>query len=544
MKHFHFNRRRFLYFTAATTAAAAGYSLLAPRTSPIPGALLGPSMQLGHKLRETWPLPEPEQTDSFDIAVIGGGVSGLAAGYRLQKSTGIRYAVLELEPEAGGNARGGSNAVSRYPWGAHYVPLLDAETTEVQKLFEELNIITGYDAQGRAHYNPYFLCADPQERLYRHGRWQDGLIPQLGLSDSDAAQIQTFLRRMDTFRTARGNDGRKAFSLPIDNSSSDQAWRDLDNINFATWLEQAGFTSRPLLWYLNYACRDDFGATLETTSAWAGLFYFAARDPLPANAEAHNVLTWPEGNAWLTERLAAPIQSNLVAHAAVAQVQRVKDGVQVDYWHAPTERSRRIIARAVVFAVPRPIVARILKDDDSAPQTGTFHYTPWAIANITVDTLPHGFGEALSWDNVVYDSPLLGYVVATHQQLRSVAGATVLTYYWPLTHTTPERAREEAQRRSHQEWSAIFLQELLRIHPELRGAIRNVDVWVWGHGMIRPGPGFVWGEARQRAARPRPPYFFAHSDLSGISVFEEAYTRGVLAADAALTFVQSSTATS
>lgn len=501
-------------------------------------------MELGHKLRESWPLPEPERTDTVDVAIVGGGVSGLAAGYRLQKSTGVRYTVLELEPEAGGNARAGSNAISRYPWGAHYVPLLDAETTEVQKLFEELNVITGYDAQGRAHYNPYFLCADPQERLYRHGRWQDGLIPQLGLSETDAAQIQAFLQRMDTLKTTRGNDGRKVFALPIDNSSADQAWRNLDKINFATWLQQSGFTSRPLLWYLNYACRDDFGATLETTSAWAGLFYFAARNPLPANAEAHNVLTWPEGNAWLTDRLAAPIQSNLVAHAAVARVQRVNEGVQVDYWHAPTGRSRRIFARAVVFAVPRPIAARILSEDSLAMEADMFHYTPWAIANITVDTLPRGFGEALSWDNVAYDSPLLGYVVATHQELRAVTGATVLTYYWPLTHTTPEHARKEAQGRSHQEWSGAFLQELRRIHPELRDAIRNIDVWVWGHGMIRPGPGFIWGEARQRAARPHPPYFFAHSDLSGISVFEEAYTRGVLAADAAHAFLKSLMTTS
>jgi hypothetical protein len=64
------------------------------------------------------------------------------------------------------------------------------------------------------------------------------------------------------------------------------------------------------------------------------------------------------------------------------------------------------------------------------------------------------------------------------------------------------------------------------VHPELQGHIENIDVRVWGHAMIRPTPGFIWGEARRKAAAHRPPVFFAHSDLSGISIFEEAYCRG------------------
>jgi hypothetical protein len=47
--------------------------------------------------------------------------------------------------------------------------------------------------------------------------------------------------------------------------------------------------------------------------------------------------------------------------------------------------------------------------------------------------------------------------------------------------------------------------------------------------MIRPIPGFIWGHSRQLAGMHQPPVFFAHSDLSGISIFEEAYCRGVAA---------------
>jgi hypothetical protein len=56
----------------------------------------------------------------------------------------------------------------------------------------------------------------------------------------------------------------------------------------------------------------------------------------------------------------------------------------------------------------------------------------------------------------------------------------------------------------------------------------------WGHAMTRPRPGFVWGEARQRLSNAQDRVLFAHSDLSGYSIFEEANYRGVLAAERAL----------
>ena len=55
-----------------------------------------------------------------------------------------------------------------------------------------------------------------------------------------------------------------------------------------------------------------------------------------------------------------------------------------------------------------------------------------------------------------------------------------------------------------------------------------------GHGMIRPTPGFMTSPARQRLAALEGPVQFANSDLSGVSIFEEAQFRGVRAAERAL----------
>jgi hypothetical protein len=52
--------------------------------------------------------------------------------------------------------------------------------------------------------------------------------------------------------------------------------------------------------------------------------------------------------------------------------------------------------------------------------------------------------------------------------------------------------------------------------------------------MVAPVPGFIWGAARQRALAPYGRVHFAHSDLSGMALFEEAQARGVRAAEAVM----------
>ncbi len=86
--------------------------------------------------------------------------------------------------------------------------------------------------------------------------------------------------------------------------------------------------------------------------------------------------------------------------------------------------------------------------------------------------MPGGRGAPLCWDNVFHDSRSLGYVVATHQSLAAVPRRTVLTHYWPLADLPPDAARRAAQARSLADWQAMVLDDLLRVHPELEGAVR------------------------------------------------------------------------
>ena len=70
----------------------------------------------------------------------------------------------------------------------------------------------------------------------------------------------------------------------------------------AEWLDRQQLTSRRLRWLVNYDCRDDYGATLEDTSAWAALFYCSSRKRKP-HAESQPYMTWPEGNGFVVKHL-------------------------------------------------------------------------------------------------------------------------------------------------------------------------------------------------------------------------------------------------
>jgi hypothetical protein len=56
----------------------------------------------------------------------------------------------------------------------------------------------------------------------------------------------------------------------------------------------------------------------------------------------------------------------------------------------------------------------------------------------------------------------------------------------------------------------------------------------FGHAMARPVPGFLSSARRSAMRRADGPVYYANSDLSGLSLFEEAQHHGVSAADRAL----------
>jgi monoamine oxidase len=523
------SRRDFLRTVGA--AALAGCAP-AGKTALPPGELLGMSHVLGHRLRDGH-FPPPSEIRRTGVLIVGGGISGLSAAWRLAKAAVDDFLVLEMEREPGGNSRSGQSPLVPYPWGAHYLPLPGREASAVRELLAELGVLQGDPTVEKPTYDERYLCATPQERIYRHGLWDEGLLPQRGVDAAEREQQRRFQARMEELKAARGRDGRRVFAMPMELSSADPAWRALDKMSFSQWLNDNGFTAPTVHWLANYACRDDYGMASAQTSAWAGLHYFACRNGQAANASSDTVLTAPDGNAWLMRGLAHHAAGRILTEALVWRIEENKTSVAVDVLFG--EKTVRFEARQLIWAAPTFVLPRVwpaMPDDlKAAAQAGD--YAPWLTANLHLSDFPEErHGAPPAWDSVLYDSPGLGYVVATHQLIRRHLSGTVFTYYRALHEVPPAEGRRLLLETPRAAWAEGILAELEGVHPDIRRLTTRLDIFRNGHAMRRPVPGSLWGVARGRLARfDSPRLTLAHADLSGFSLFEEAQYRGLVAAD-------------
>jgi phytoene dehydrogenase-like protein len=525
--------RRGLLSGAARTRAALPLASACKSVGSVPGELRGGAMALGHELRSASLEQASAEAERVGIAIVGAGPSGLSAAWRLERLGYRDFVVLELEARAGGTASYGTDGVVPYPWGAHYVPVPTAENHGLVALLDEIGVL-GRDEHGGVRGQERWLVRQPEERVFAGGRWHEGLFPSALAGPEDLAELRRFEAEMSRLSGWRDARGRRAFALPMWASSDDAEVTAYDRISAAAWLDQHHFHSPLLRWYVEYACRDDYGSSLSRTSAWAMLFYFCARVPGPGQGSAP-FLSWPEGNGRLVAHLGRVAGERLRTGALVTDVRPSEGGVELALLDARTRQLSRLRASSAILATPTFVSARLVRPwRDARPQfLDEFQFAPWWVANIHLKERPASKGFPFAWDNVLYDSPSVGYVVATHQALRD-RGPSIWTYYRPLWEEEPKAMRGKLTELTQAAAATEVMNDLARAHRSLRAAIERIDVWRWGHARIAPAPGFLFGAARRKAAQSLGALHFAHSDLSGIPLFEEAQARGVVAAEAAL----------
>jgi glycine/D-amino acid oxidase-like deaminating enzyme len=521
-------RRDFIALLLGAPLAAACSRGGERRATP-PGTLVDTGMVRAHAAIRDGALPAVTRWRRQRVVIVGGGIAGLAAAWELRRR-GVRDVVLlELDDAVGGTARGGSSPVTPYPWGAHYIVAPRRDQTALVELLHEMNAIEDIAADGTPIVDELLRCREPEERVWYLGKWWEGLYLEAGASAEDKRQLALFEAELDRWSGWRDAQGRRAFAIPRSLGSDADELRALDRLSFAAWLDERGLGSPRLRWLCDYACRDDYALTAEQTSAWAGLFYFAARQKAPG-ADEQSVVTWPDGNATLVRHLAQGVASE--RGVAVLDVDDGPGGVRVTA--IGPSGPFGVVADAVIVATPTFVANRIVRARRGQPAG---EYGAWAVANVHLRARPieRGGGTPPAWDNVFRDSASLGYVSATHQRGRD-RGATVWTWYYPFTDEDTKSVREKLAGAGHAEWAEAVLADLGRAHPDVRDHVERLDVAFWGHGMIRPRVGSVWSDALAARARPlgpdplTPRIHFAHTDLSGFAIFEEAFDHGLRAA--------------
>ncbi len=523
---------------SAFAAALAACGRAETRGVAYSGRIVGPDVARGHLLRSGELLARPAvRTERVGTAIVGAGVSGLSAAWRLAKAGDREFRVYDLENAAGGTALSGANDVSAFPWGAHYVPVPASPNRALEAVLEEAGALVSRDADGAPEWAEEMLCREPEERLFFGYTWRQGLYPRDGASPDDLAQLSRFQREANRLAARRDAHGRRAFAIPTRLSSDDADLMELDRITMKEWVRDAGYTSPRLLWLLEYGCRDDFGTNLAGTSAWAGLHYHASRLAGEGDDEdSSEFLTWPEGNGRLVALLAKSAAGRFAPASLVFDVVPApKAGGRVTLRVLDAARDEVVAVEAdhAILALPKFAAARVFAPWRAEPPAflAGMSWAPWLVANLTLSARPEEHGFPLAWDNVLHDSRSLGYVVATHQTGED-HGRTVFTYYLPLTDESPSAERTKLLSSSWGDLAAAALADLSRAHRDLPALVTNIDVMRWAHAMARPTPGFLSNGARHLG--PSGGVFFAHADSAGLPLFEEAQDAGVRAAEGIL----------
>ena len=527
-------RRDFILTAAALGAAGAGIFAAGQRLS---ASVHYPGRDIGHRLRDALPLVEPTETIETNVLIAGSGVAALTAAWQLHKR-GVRDMLLVTGPERHGNAAGGRFQGISFPTGAHYLPLPSLESRHVREMLADFDIIQRDPYGDRPTYDERFLVHGPAERVLYRGAWQDGYLPSDGVSAFERGEHARFFGMVEGFSRARGSDGRRVFAVPLQLSSADPRYRELDRVSFRAWLEGSDFRAPTLLWYLDYCCRDDYGRHLDEISAWAGLHYFCSRDGQAANAGRGAVLTWPDGLSTLVSLLDEASQAGThqleasVRHLAV-NGDRVKALLTMN---DASGRSVRVLARRAIAAMPLYVLQNVLGEAarfEFDARRDVPRYAPWLVSNFVMKSFPQEkSGAPLSWDNVVYRETGLGYVVSTHQDIRlSRPERTAFTAYHALSDVEPAPGRHWLDTASVPQLTEMAARDLkLAYGWRLPPCVEHVDITVRAHAMAIPEPGFLSSAGRAALCRTTGPLWFAHSDLSGLSLFEEAAWWGYQAA--------------
>lgn len=509
--------------------------------APIRPIELGPSVMIGglpfhgswlgdHFSQATIPfhhgeLPDgafPQPDEHMEVAVVGGGLSGLAAAYALREH---RPAVFELHQRFGGTSQGEHLGGVGYSLGGAYFIAPD-EGSELEGLYREL----GVDRVRR-------VSPPTDDPAVINGQIVEGFWEGLGLPERER-------RAFEEYRGLVLSYGEEYPDIPLV-ESRDNGWiRELDRKTLREHIQGKLTVPTParLEAAIQAYCTSSFGAGWDEISAAAGWNFIAA--------EEFGRWILPAGNAGLVQALwrklagvASPRgRASLRRGSRVVDVRVLgRDRVRVTYSTAPGVY-RALIAKRVVMACPKHVCRYLLHDLeatdlDRLAATYRIHTTPYLVANVVLRRR-----VGLQWYDAfnLGDGSPIGDIVGEHRVTDVVNGrfaepggsTEVLSMYWPMPFTTARfQVIPDGSLAVMGSRLAGLMDGLLAPLGVGREDVLQVRMARWGHAMPVAAPGLIAEGVCERLRAPFMEHvYFVHQDNWALPAVETCLLEALWAA--------------
>jgi protoporphyrinogen oxidase len=493
------NRRDFIKFVVAgavTAGCPIDLSLVSAQTGQAQlnhtADVDGEDNRICHQVRDGKVFSRPAVSARHDVVIVGGGVSGLAAAYRLQHRD---FLLLEKEPHWGGNAYAMEYEGSTYATGSAFLTKDEHTYPFAKEIGLEPLPINSSDAtiiRGELVFDT----------------WGEGLS-NLPYSASIRESFKKFKKEM----------------LAID---VDKRTKELYNQPFSDYLK--GFPAELTQWWDNFG-PSNWGATSEDTAAALAI---ETLQEMAGESRTDDRYTWPGGLGAITKKLAETLQTKysdrMQTGATTVAVVSEKNEVHVVYMLGGELKT--VAAKAVIMATPKFITRRIVEGlpGKQSDAMHDIHYIPYPVVNLIFDkpVFNHGYD---TWcpGNSFTDFIVADWVIkkqAGYQQKFNI-----LSCYTPMKEEERSQLLTETGARKI---AANVLADFQKLMPGLNVDPIEMHIYRRGHPLYMSTPG-LYTQVQPLARHAMDRVFFANTDSEGP---ESTTNGGILAAQRAVKQVE------